>query len=154
MRIASVLAALALALGAGETGKKVDYDTGYTAYFVKNTAPIKDYPAHLVLSDKKQFDQVFGVGFTMKRPKTIPPTAFETKIAVVVLKKGNAVTQYDVQQVTAANGVLRVQYHAKEGPAGTATFASPLIVMVDGRGYRRIVFEENGKEVAKVQVQK
>ncbi len=156
MRTVSVFAVLAAALGAGagEAGKKVDYDTGYKAYFVKNNAPVKDYPAHLVLTDKKQFDRVFGVGFTMKKPKTIAPGAFETKIAVIVIKKGNAITKYTVQQVTVAKGELRVQYDAKEGQAGTATFASPLIVMVAGRDYTRVVFVENGKEVAKVAVQK
>jgi hypothetical protein len=156
MRIASLLAMLSWSVvaGAGEAGKKVEYDTFTVPYFVKNNAPVKENPAHLVLTDKKQFDQVFGVGFTMKKPKTIDPKAFDRKIAVVVIKKGNAITKYTVQQVTAAKGELRVEYQAMEGKAGTATFASPLIVMVDRRDYARVVFVENGKEVAKVDVKK
>jgi hypothetical protein len=156
MRPVSMLAVLSWTLlaGAGEAGKKVEFDTDFKAYFVKNNAPVKDNPAYLVLTDKKEFDQVFGVGFTMKKPKTIDPKAFDAKIVVAVIKRGNAATSYTVQQVSAKNGELRVEYQAMEGKAGSATFASPLLVVADGRDYTRVVFVESGKEVAKVNVKK
>src|SRR5579864_182763 len=147
------LLALAAAVGdAGDKGKKVAFDTGYTAYFVKNNAPVKDNPAYLVLTDRKQFDQVFGVGFTMKKPKEIDKNAFDARTSAVVIKKGNSIWTYAVQQVTSEDGNLRVQYQATEGKPGTAQFASPLIVLADGKEYKRVIFVENGKDVAKVNV--
>jgi hypothetical protein len=56
--------------------------------------------------------------------------------------------------VTAEDGVLRIEYKATEGKAGTAKFTSPLIVLVSGRDYRQVVFVENGKDAGKVDVKK
>jgi hypothetical protein len=152
-----IAASLGCAAGAGEKGdggKKVVFETGYSSYFVKNNAPVKDNPAYLVFTDAKGFDQVFGIGATMKKPKVIDPEEFKTKIAVVAIRKGNAVWTYQVKQVTSAGTELRIEFEAKEGNPSTAEFASPLIVLVDGRDYTRVVFVENGKEVAKVDVKK
>jgi hypothetical protein len=151
---ALVLFAAGLPALGGEKDKKLEYETGYTAYFVKNTFPLKDDSTHLAITSKAQFDEVFGVGFTMKKPKTIDPKAFETKVAAVVVKKGNAPWSYAVEKVNAADGVLRVEYKATAGDATSAKFASPLIVVVAGRDYKRVVFVENGKEVGKVEVKK
>jgi hypothetical protein len=149
-----LVATVGLTAAAGDKGKQVDYETGFTGYFVKNNAPVKDNPAYLVITDKKDFDQVFGIGVTMKKPKLIDPNAFESKTAVVVIKRGNALWIYEVQKVTAADGEMRVEYRATEGKAGSAIFATPLIVVADGKKYTRVVFVENGKEVAKVNVGK
>ena len=138
----------------GEKEKKIDHETGFTAYFVKNTFPLKENTTLLAFTSKAEFDKTFGVGFTMKKPKMIDPKAFGSKMAVAVLKKGNALWTYEVQQVTAEDGVLRIEYKATEGKAGTAKFASPLIVLVSGREYRQVVFVENGKDAGKVDVKK
>jgi hypothetical protein len=153
-----VVATFGITAAGGDTksdqGKPVAYATGYTAYFVKNNAPVKDNPAYLILSGKEAFERVFGFGRTMKKVKVIDPKEFETKIAVVVIRKGNAIWTYQIQDVTATDGTLRVAYQATVGNAGSATFASPLIVLVDGKANARVVFVENGKEVAKVPVKK
>ena len=151
---AILLALVSVSGHGGEKVKKVEYDAGFTAYFVKNTYPLKEESAYVVLADKEAFDKVFGVGFTMKKPKTIDPKDFDSKIAVVVLKKGPAPWKLTVEEVTTEDGELRVHYRANPGQAGTAIFTSPLIVMVAGRDYGRVVFVENGKKAGTAELKK
>ncbi len=134
--------------------KKVTYEADFTGYFVKNDAPLKDNPAYLVLTDKQQFDHVFGIARTLKKPRLIDARAFDKKLAVAAIKRGNSVWAYKVDKVTAADGELRVSYLASGGDPTAAQFASPLIVLVDRHDYARVVFVENGKEVARANVKK
>ncbi len=97
---------------------------------------------------------MFGIARVIGKQNFVPKDAFDKKMVVAVIKRGNAVTEYKVEKVTADDGTLYVKYTAKMGTAGTATFASPLILSVDKDKYTEVVFLENGKKVEKVKVGK
>jgi hypothetical protein len=150
------LVALGLARAADEAkGDKVDYDAYVKGYFEKNNSGLKGDASYLVVTDQKGFDAVFGLGVTMgAKPPTLPKDAFDKKLVAAVIKRGNAVTEYTVDKVTTADGVLYVQYTAKaKGEGGTATFATPLIVAVDRGKITSVEFIENGKKVETVKVE-
>jgi hypothetical protein len=133
-------------------GDKVDFDV-HNGHFVRNDAGLKGDSSHLVFTDRDAFDKVFGVGRVIGKQNFVPRDAFEKKMVVAVVKRGNAITEYAVDKVTAADGTLYVQYTARpRGAGGTATFASPLIVSVDRDKYKSVVFIENGKRADKVKV--
>jgi len=134
-------------------GKKVEFDV-HNGHFQKNNAGLKGDSSYLVFSDRDAFDKVFGIGRVIGKQNFVPRDAFDKKVVVAVIKRGNAITEYKVEKVTADEGTLYVQYTAKMGPAGTATFASPLIVSVDRDRYKSVVFIENGKKVDTVKLGK
>jgi hypothetical protein len=134
-------------------GKEVKFEV-HSGHFQKNDAGLKGDASYLVFTDRESFDKVFGVGATMRKQNFVPKDAFDKKMVVAVIKRGNAVTEYKVEKVTADEGTLYVQYTAKTGAAGTASYASPLIVSVDKDKYTAVVFLENGKKVEKVKVGK
>ncbi len=134
-------------------GKEVKFDV-HDGHFQKNNADLKGDSLYLVFSDRDAFDKVFGVGRVVGKQNFVPKDAFDKKMVVAVIKRGNAVTTYKVEKVTADDGTLYVQYTAKTGDAGSAKFASPLIVSVDKDKYTAVVFLENGKKVEKVKVEK
>jgi hypothetical protein len=139
-----------------DTGEKVDFKTYGAPYFEKNNSGLKGEASYLVLPDKKSFDALFGIGVVMgkKRP-VLSPDDFDKKQIVAVIERGNRVTTYKVESVTAADGVLTVTYQAMPmGAAGTATFASPLILTVDKSKYKSVTFIENGKKVDNVAIGK
>jgi hypothetical protein len=149
-------AAAWLARAADEAkGDKVDFDTYAKGYFEKNNSGLKGDSSYVVMTDQKGFDAVFGVGVTMgAKPPLLPKDAFDKKLVATVIKRGNAITEYTVDKVTSADGVLYVQYTAKaKGEGGTATFASPLIVAVDKGKITSVEFIENGKKVETVKVE-
>jgi hypothetical protein len=85
----------------------------------------------------------------MGKQNFVPKDAFDKKVVFAVIKRGNAITEYKVDKVTADDGTLYVEYTTKaKGDGGTATFASPLIVSVDNDKFKSVVFIENGKKVA------
>lgn len=136
-------------------GKKVDFDV-HNGHFESNKSGLdKEKPSYLVFSDRDEFDKIFGVGRVSGKQNFVPKDAFEKKMVVAVIKRGNAITEYKVEKVTADEGTLYVQYTATaKGGGGTATYASPLIVSVDKEKYTSVVFLENGKKVEKVKVGK
>ena len=67
----------------------------------------------------------------VRRLNELPRDAFDKKIVVAVIKRGNAVTEYKVEQVTAGDGTLYVQYSATE--KNTAASARSLRSQVLGR---------------------
>jgi hypothetical protein len=134
-------------------GKEVKYEV-HNGHFEKNNSGLKGDSSYLVFTDREAFDKVFGVAATMRKQNFVPKDAFDTKMVVAVIKRGNAVTEYKVEKVTADEGTLYVQYTAKMGAAGTAKYASPLIVSVDKDKYTAVVFLENGKRVEKAKVGK
>lgn len=151
----TLLAALCLlpalpALASADTGgkgKKVAYAV-HDGQFEKNNSGLKGDASYLLIADRAAFDKIFGSAFTMgKKPNVVPKDAFEKKLVAAVVKRGNAVWKYEVESVTAEGGSLYVRYRATEGKAGTATFASPLIITVDKGAVKKAVFIENGKEV-------
>ena len=88
-----------------------------------------------------------------KKVTAVPADAFDKQFAAVVIKRGPAVTTYRVEAVTLdKDGTLYVQYKADAGPAGTATFASPLIVTAPKEGAKRVAFVENGKAAGSAEV--
>jgi hypothetical protein len=136
-------------------GKPVEYEV-HKGYFESNRSGLKGAASYLAFTNRKAFDAVFGVGFTMgKKPNVLPENAFESKMVAAVIKRGKSITEYNVEKVTADGGTLYVQYEATEkGGGGTATFASPLIVSVDRGKYTSVVFIENGKKVGTAKVEK
>ncbi len=126
--------------------EKAEY-TVHGNYFEKNNAGLKGDASYLLLTDQTAFDKVFGTGFVMGyKPVVLPKEAFDTKVVAAVIHRGNTITTYEVTGVTTDGVTLTVEYKATAGPAGTATFASPLVVSVDKRAIAKVVFVENGKE--------
>lgn len=135
-------------------GDKVTYQV-HKGHFVKNTYKLKADSAYLALTSRAAFDQVFGIAATMNKQAFVPQDAFEKHMVVAVIKRGNAITEYQVQDVRADDKTLYVRYttHAR-GANANATFASPLIVVVKKHDYSTVVFIENGKKAEQVKVEK
>ena len=162
LRILAILATLGLPLlvlaspapgDALAKGKKVEFDV-HNGHFEKNNSGLKGGSSYLVFNDRDAFDKVFGIARVMRKQNMVPKDAFDKKMVVAVIKRGNTVTEYKVEKVTANDDTLYVQYTAKMGPAGTAAFASPLIVSVDRDKYKSVVFIENGKKAEMVKIEK
>jgi len=135
-------------------GDKVEYQA-YTVYFEKNTSGLKGDVSYLAVTDRPKFDSLFGFGRTMgPKPDLLPADAFEKKMVVGVIKRGNAITTYKVDGVTAADGVLQVSYTATTGKPGSAKFASPLIIAVPKGTCKSVDFIENGKKVGTAEIGK
>ncbi len=128
-------------------GEKIAH-THYTAYFEKNNSGLKGASSFLAITDKAGFDKTFAARPPLmggKRPVLLPKGTFDKHVVVAVIKRGPSITTYDVQKVTRDGDTLYVQYKATSGPAGTASFASPLIIGVPKEQVKRVVFIENGK---------
>lgn len=154
--LAVPLAVLATtSLGADEAkGDKVEFAT-YPDYFEKNNAGLKGDASYLALADKDAFAKVFALRPPLmggKKPVPLPDDAFGKKAVVAVVKRGNAITTYAVEKVTADGETLYVQYKAEAGKPGTATFASPLIVAADKGKAKKVVFIENGKTAGEAEI--
>jgi hypothetical protein len=134
-------------------GSKVEY-TLHNGHFEKNNSGLKGDSSYLVFTNREAFDKIFGVAATMRKQNFVPKDAFDKNLVVAVIKRGKAVTEYKVEQVTADDGTLYVQYTAKMGDPGSATFASPLILSVDKDKYKSVVFIENGKKAETVKIEK
>jgi hypothetical protein len=135
-------------------GEKVEYAT-YPDYFEKNNSGLKGDQSFLVLANKDAFDKVFNLRPPVmggKKPVAVPNDAFEKKLVFAVITRGNAITTYTVEKVTADGETLYVQYKAEKGKAGTAKFASPLILSADKGKAKKVVFIENGKTVGTAEV--
>jgi hypothetical protein len=135
-------------------GEKINFKAYSAPYFVRNDTALKGDEAFVVFSDKAAFDKNFGVGFVMgtRKEDLLPADTFDKKRVVVAVKHGNAPIKYQVQIVTAKGDNLEVRYTTTAGKAGSATFASPLIVAVDRGKYKEVVFIENGKKVGTAEV--
>jgi hypothetical protein len=139
---------------APETSKKLEFEM-HNGYFVSNRSDIKDPETYLVITTPEQFTKCFGSGAVMgKRNNLLPAGAFDSKVVLVTVKKGNQIWTYKVDKVVVKDGVVNIQYEAAPGAAGTAMYASPMIVSVPKGAYKTVVFVENGKEVKKVEVGK
>jgi hypothetical protein len=135
-------------------GKDVDFQK-YDGYFEKNNSGLTGDSSYLVFTDQKGYDAVFGVGRVIGKQHFLAANAFDSSLVIAAVKRGKAITEYKVEKVTNDDGALYVQYTATVKDAGgTATFASPLIVSVDKGKYTSVVFIENGKKAAAVDVGK
>ncbi len=148
--------ALAAATAAEEPkGDKVPF-TLHKGYFESNKSGLKGDASYLVITNQKTFDETFGLAVTKgAKPVPLPKDAFETLTVLATIHRGKAVWEYNVKSVTADKDTLCIAYEAtsKEG-SGTATFASPMVVSVPKGKYTSVVFLENGKKVATVEVKK
>ena len=101
----------------------------------------------MVIGDQRQFDKVFGVAMVMgDKSHRLPKEIFSGHLVLAAIKRGKAVWEFKVTDVTADGGVVELRYTARSKPSASATFASPLIVSVP-TGYRAVRFWENGKVV-------
>jgi hypothetical protein len=129
-------------------GDKVEFSV-HDGYFESNKSGLKGDASFLAFNDQEAFNKTFGMAVVMgKKRNFLPKDAFDTKIVAAVIKRGNAITEYKVEKVTADGKTLYVQYRAKEqAGGGTATYASPLIVSVDKGKITSVVFIEGDKKV-------
>ena len=152
----SVFALAVSARGADEAKGEKAAHTVYDAYFEKNNAGLKGDASFLALTDKDGFAKVFAARPPLmggKKPTLLPDGAFDKQFVAAVVKRGPAITTYTVEAVKLdADGTVYVQYKAEAGAAGTATFASPLIVSVPKEKAKKVVFIENGKTVGSADV--
>jgi hypothetical protein len=135
-------------------GEKVE-STTYPDYFEKNNSGLKGDASYLVFVDKEGFDKVFSLRPPLmggKKSLPLPNDAFEKKLVIAAIKRGNAITTYNIDKVTVDGETLYIQYKATAGKASTATFASPLIVSADKGKLKKVVFIENEKTVGTVDV--
>ena len=153
--LAVPIALLAASSRADEAkGEKVEYTT-FPDYFEKNNSGLKGDQSFLVFADKDAFAKVFSLRPPVmggKKAVAVPNDAFEKKLVFAVISRGNAITTYTVEKVTADGETLYVQYKAEMGKAGTATFASPLIISADKGKAKKVAFIENGKTVGTAEV--
>jgi hypothetical protein len=138
-------------------GKAVESEV-YTKYFESNKSGLKGDASYLAITEPEAFAATFGgPGFVMggDKPKVLPKDAFEKKMVVAVIKRGDAITTYKDVKVTADDETLYVSYDAEaKGGGGSAKFASPLIVSLDKGKYTNVIFFENGKKVGSAKVGK
>jgi hypothetical protein len=127
----------------------------YSGYFASNQFE-PDAPASLVvISDQKQFDQVFGVAFVMgDKSHRLPKDAFQSLLVLAIIKRGKATWAYKVEGVSLKAGVVEFRYSTTETKSDSATFACPLIVSIPKGRYTAVQFVEGGKPVKKVEIER
>ena len=126
---------------------KLSFDT-YSGYFVSNKFEPDAAESFLVIDDQKQFDKVFGVAMVMgDKSHRLPKEIFSGSIVLAAVKRGKAVCEFKVDEVTVAGGVVELRYAAGSKQSDSATFASPLIVSIPRGPYTAVRFWENGKMV-------
>jgi hypothetical protein len=163
--ICSALAMFVLAVYPAFSGEKkadgdkkadgVPFEVYAKGYFVKNNAMLPGNPAYLLLSDKASFDKIFGVGVVMgQRPKFVDDKLFEKNLIATVIKSGNTLWTFKVDDVRADKGKLVVNYKATGEKNEGATFNSHLILSLPRGELTEIVFMENGKEAGKLTIKK
>ena len=123
----------------------------YNSYYESNQSGLKGRNSYLAFARREAFDRVFGPAAVMENNTFVPENAFQSGIVIAVIKRGNAFWNYHVEQVTADNNTLRVRYRVASGNESAASFASPLIVAVEGR-FDSVTFIENGKKVGEARV--
>lgn len=127
--------------------QKIPFEV-YSGYFVSNKVKLDNETTWRIVSDKKSFDQLFGVASVMgDRAKRLKPNTFENQIVLTVIKTGKFLAKYKVQSIMATGSTLAVRYQVTKQGGGTATYTSPLIVSVPRKKWSSVIFVENGKTV-------
>ncbi len=148
--IACLLASLIAAAADADKGEKFDSHDGY---FVSNKFEPEKPSSFVVIQDKETFDKVFGSAFVMKdKHHRLPDGAFETKTVIAAIKRGHAVCEFKVQNVTVNNGTVTLSYNVTTTPHPSASFACPLILSIAKGDFRSVQFIEDGKVVGTIQV--
>ena len=124
-------------------------------YFVSNQFEPASAASFVIARDQKAFDQVFGIAQVMRdKAHRLPPDAFDSKIIVAVIKRGNATVKYKVDSVNDEAGVLAIHYTTHSQASNTATFACPLILSTPRGDYASVQFIEDGQVVKKMDFKK
>ena len=124
----------------------------YDSYFERNDSGLKRETSYLVFTSQSQFDRIFHPAPTMGQNSFLPEKAFDTKLVVATIKRGNSLRTYYIAKVVAKKRKLFVWYTFKDSQEGGARFNSPLILAVDRSDYSQIVFVENGPEKKRIAV--
>jgi hypothetical protein len=133
---------------------KVTYDT-YSGYFVSNQFEPKASDSFLVITDKQQFDKVFGVAMVMgDRSHRLATNTFDSNIVLTVVKRGNVFYEYNVEGVAKENDVITLSYTTVSNKNDSASFACPLIVSIPKVKAKTIEFIENRKLVQTLEIGK
>ena len=129
---------------------KLRFDT-YSGYFVSNKFEPNAPESFVVTSNRKHFDQVFGVAFVMgDKSRRLGTDAFKSNMVLAVIKRGNAFWEYKVKGVTVEQGVVQFRYNVTSKRTPATTFSCPLIVSIPKGKYKAVTFIEHGKEVKTV----
>ena len=135
-----------------ETSTKLEFKT-YSGYFVSNKFEPDASASFVVLENRKQFDQVFGVAFVIgdKSPR-LAPGALETELVLAAIKRGKAFCTYKVSSVTEEEGVVRLRYQPTSKKSDSASFACPLIISIPKGKYQAVEFYENDKLIRRLAI--
>ena len=127
----------------------IDFEVFRKGYFERNDSGLKGKSSYLLLETRAAFESLFGIARTMGEPPPwVEPVAFERSLAVVAIRRSNAIWTFEVDEVVRVEDEVRVAYRADEGTRGTASYACPLIILIPRGDYRKIRVLENGKRVA------
>ena len=135
-----------------ETSTKLEFKT-YSGYFVSNKFEPDASASFVVLDNRKQFDQVFGVAFVIgdKSPR-LAPDAFKTQLVLAAIRRGKAFCTYQVSSVTEKSGVVQLRYQTTSKKSDSATFACPLILSIPKGKCQAVEFHENDKLVKRLAI--
>ena len=155
MKISSVLClfmGLFINATSAEETAKLKFQT-YSGYFVSNKFEPDSPASFVVLDNRKQFDQVFGVAFVIgdKSPR-LAPDAFETRLILAAIRRGKAFCTYQISSVTEKEGVVHLRYQTRSKKSDSATFACPLILSIPKGKYQAVEFHENDKLVKRLAI--
>jgi hypothetical protein len=135
----------------GGEGRGPDFRRYDSSYFEKNNSGLGGEKSYLVLTDREQFDKVFGPAAVMSGNTFLPRDTFESKIIVATIKRGS-MRRYSDVTLTEKDGALMVSYTAEDEGPGSATYRVPLILAVDKGEYAEVVFIENGERAGAVKL--
>ena len=87
-------------------------------------------------------------------PNRLQPGAFDSRMVIAVIKRGNLLWEYRVEEVASENETLFIRYDITLKEGGPVIVASPLIISIARRDYSNVVFVEDGKTVKKLKLRK
>jgi hypothetical protein len=148
-----VLALLFCTLAYAEDNPKEEKpgSTIHTGHFVRNDTG-EDARSLYLCSDQDAFEKLFGTvpplnGNGGRKTNPVKDDVFEKNMVVVVVIRAMAITTYNEVSTKVDGEKLVVSYKCETGKAGSASYASPLIVSVPKGAWKTATFFENGKEV-------
>ena len=125
--------------------------TVYTGHFVRNDTGNEARSMYL-LKDLEAFEKVFGTVPPLnnnggRKTNPVKEDVFEKNVVVAVVTRAMAITTYTEVSTKVDGEKLVVTYKCETGKAGSASFASPLILSVPKGEWKTVSFVQNGKEV-------
>lgn len=125
--------------------------TIHTGHFVRNDTG-DDARSLYLCSDLEAFEKLFGTvpplnGNGGRKTNPVKEDVFEKNAVVAVVLRATAITTYTEVSTKVDGEKLVVSYKCETGKAGSASFASPLILSVPKGEWKTVSFIENGKEV-------